>query len=218
MDPIPAETQLHQILADLDAGKLVFMESRGKVCHADEQCGIPWEKHPVLLPYLRLVPRPYIVELTYPPTPRGKAGPVQPKARVIRPKISACTVVGHPHLYVSKPYACPKRLRLCSGEGRDSWACPLSPQTTDWNWGEGATIRYLDQVALWVLKTAVWTASGGSVLSLGRWMGPATPHGPADLLASMRPSDPCNCGSGKTYKTCHMKLDLARIVQIQLSK
>lgn len=97
---------------------------------------------------------------------------------------------------------------MYAGVGGESWACPISPQSTGWQWRRGATVYYLEQVALWILKSAVWIATGGGILESATWLGPDTPHGPLHLLTTVRPDDSCWCGSGSAYEACHRRLDL----------
>lgn len=199
MDPIPHEEELHQVLADLDAGIGVSVGHRGKVGHSKVQCGVPLESHAVLFPHTRLTPLCYLVELTYQRPPQNAAGPAQPRARIVSPEISVRTYPKHPHMYV--------------GNGFDSWACPLSPQDTRWTWGKGATVSYLDQVAIWLLKTAVWIATGAGIAGLGKWLGLDTSHAALDLLRMIGPTDPCWCGRGVRYEKCHMQLDVSRAIR-----
>lgn len=192
--PIPEAEELHQVLADLDREREVWILRRGQVSHSP-QCTDPPETHPSVLPQLRLVRRSYLVELIYPPFSQGPAGPVHPRARVVDPEISHRTYLTHPHMFVD-----PKN--------DDSWACPISPQSTNWQWRRGATLQYLDQVALWILKSAVWIATGGGIMQSARWLGPDTSHLPLDVLTSIRPGDLCRCGNGHPYETCHMRRDM----------
>lgn len=197
MKPIPEGEELHRVLADLDRGDEVYIRRRGQVGHSPN-CGQAWDQHPQLLPNLRLNPHPYVVELTYLPAREGEAGPVHPRARVIDPEISHRTYLTHPHMFVDR-------------DNDDSWACPIAPHATDWKWRKGATVEYLDQLAIWLLKTAVWLATGGGILPSATWIGPAAPHGPADVLAS--PSHvACRCGSGAEYSRCHVPRDVGALL------
>jgi len=201
MRPIPNEDELPAVLADLKRGEQVCVRKRGEIGHSPE-CSQP--HHEVVLPRLRLSRRPYVVELTYPSSPTGDAGPLHPRAKVIDPEISHRTHPSHPHMYV--------------GPGEESWACPMSPQSTAWRWRRGATVRYLDQVALWILKSAVWIATGGGILESATWLGPDTPHSPFDLLGSVRPGDPCWCGRGTAYEACHQRGDIERAIFLSVSR
>lgn len=193
MNPIPAREELRQVLADLEQGREVCIRKRGQVGHFPD-CEEPWDIHAKLLPRLRLDPRPYVVELIYPPFLNGDTGANHPRARVIDPEISRRTYPAHPH------------------PGSNSYACPISPQATDWCWREGATLRYLDQVTLWILKSAVWILTGGGILASAAWLGPASPHGPLDHLRSIDPAGPCWCGEGKTYGACHTQWDIEEAI------
>ena len=194
IDPIPLENELHAVLYDLDTGVDVAIGQEGRVDHSEMGCGIALGSHPIILSHVRIPRQPYLVELTYPATAHSMAGPVHPKARVLVPEISAHTRPRHPHLHVS--------------EDLDSWACPLSPHATHWDWDKGATLRYLDQVAIWILKTAIWTATGGGVLRESRWLGPYAPHDPQEVLNTVSLEAPCRCGGGRAYRHCHLMLDV----------
>jgi len=195
MSPIPRADELHEILYDLDQGNLVCVGVNGLVAHDNHTCEKTAD-HELLLPRLKLTPVSYQVDLIYPPAPFVRGRPVQPRAKVMAPALNAATCPRHPHLYLAR--------------GDESWACPLSPQSTSWTWGPGATLAYLDQVALWLLKTVVWLATGGGILSFGKWLGPDTPHGALDLLSSVSATDPCWCGNGRSYEDCHRARDIQR--------
>lgn len=193
MNPIPAQHELGAVLNDLDRGLEVWIGGAGQVSHSPGECGMSLDRHPATLPDLQLTPRPYTVELMYPSTSLAAAGSVHPKAKVIDPEISHRTYSSHPHMY----YA-----------GGESYACPLSPQDTKWRWRKGATRQYLDQVALWLLKTAVWIATSiAGIFPPGRWLGPDTSHEPLYLLGSIDIGSPCWCGSGRSYGACHRPSD-----------
>ncbi len=193
VEPIPGQKQLPLVLADLSDARSVYFEPGGRIRHSPD-CSLREDGHPRLLPRLRVVARRYTVEFEYPPARCGEAGPKHPRARVLQPEVSARTFPDHPHLNRTE-------------DGSDSWACPIAPHTTDWKWREGATVEYLDQLAIWLLKTAVWLATGLGILGCATWIGPDAPHRPADVLAS--PSDAaCRCGSGAGYGRCHMPRDM----------
>lgn len=198
MNPIPDESELGYILADLDVGTGVAVDQQGKVQHSKLQCKIPMDCHPILLPNIKIMWHTYLVDLIYRPPIKNAIWPRQPKARIISPEISFQTYPNHPHMYVS---------------GNESWACPLSPQDKQWQWGKGATVSYLDQLAIWLLKTAVWMATGAGIAGLGKWIGASTSHDPLSLLQTIRSIDPCWCGSGLCYEKCHMQVDAMRAIR-----
>lgn len=197
MKPISPPAELPMVLNHLQEGTGVCVDLHGRVRH-DDRCKAGCE-HPLVLPRLTLAENTsYEVSFVYPGTPFIRGRPVQPRAKILRPVIDAATFSGHPHLY--------------QGKNGEVWACPLSPQTSTWTWEPGATLAYLDQLAIWLLKTAVWFATGGGILSLGNWLGPDTPHGALNLLASVGESDPCWCGRGLTYADCHRETDFFRAI------
>lgn len=204
MEPIPDEEELHYILYDLNRGASVAIGQEGKISHSRMHCELPLECHQSLLPKVRLSSIRYLVDLMYPIIPYSNAGPIQPKVHIIMPEISAQVYPKHPHMYGN--------LR------QDSWACPLSPQYSQWNWEKGATISYLDQIAIWILKTAIWAKTGAGIASLGIWIGPDTSHEPLSLINNINPTDPCWCGSGVCYSQCHMQFDALQALRKRITE
>ena len=195
MDPIPPRDELLPLLEALHSGREVSVGLRGRARSAEssshELSAVLGESVPALV-----VPRrPYIVELQYPATTAGPAGPVHPKASVLQPEMSIRSYPGHPHMNL--------------GPRDDSWPCPVSPHVTSWSWRAGATWWYLAQVALWIVKTEVWGRTGGGISSWGLWLGDAESHAPTYVVQAVRHRGPCRCGTGKSYKDCHLESDLA---------
>lgn len=193
IDPIPYESDLLYVIADLDRGMDIDIGQNGKIYHSSSRCRVPLEDHQVLLPKLALPQQRYKVQLTYRGPRKMAIASTQPKTRILDPEISYKTFPLHPHMY--------------RGKQDDSWACPLSPQLTKWEWGAGATVMYLDQVAIWLLKTAIWIVTGAGIAGLGKWIGPDTPHDKLHLIRDTGLSNPCWCGSGIAYRNCHFKSD-----------
>lgn len=101
-----------------------------------------------------------VASLTYPVAGQGKTWAEHPKVRVLDPAIADVYPL-HPHIFRRS-------------DPQDAWACPVSPQDNRWTWKSGATVAYLDQVAIWLLKTQVWATTGVGAAGLGKWVGPAT--------------------------------------------
>ena len=192
MDPIPFPEDLALVLADLEAEEAVSIGLNGKIRHSRD-CTTPREKHQKRGLALRLANRRFTAELEFPPNLFAGSGPVHPKFRVLDPVTSLRTHPAHPHLF---------------GDIRtgDAWACPITAQKTTWQWDRGATLEYLDQCAIWLLKTEVWAATGGR--GFGWWVGPSTSHQPRDVLRETDSEGPCRCGSGQKYKECCFVRDL----------
>lgn len=201
--PTPDPLDLPWVLADLDRNETVSLGLAGRVSHSPGQCGQPAGEHPTLLAKPALPSTAYLVELVYPPRPEGRAGPTHPRARILMPELSRHTLQNHPHLVIDPS----------SGT---SWACPMPPHATAWTWEPEATVKYLDQVAIWLLKTEVWRATGGNALpSLGRWLGAEAPHHPSVLLREAHPEGPCRCGSGEAYRQCHLGRDATDFLRLR---
>lgn len=190
INPSPDTKDLNSVLADLDRGNAVSISTCGKIAHS-LNCSIPLNDHPVILPRLRLLKTAYSVEIWIQYSHDGTQWPIHPKAYIVHPEISLRKYSYHPHL---------------SGDVNCSWACPISPQDNTWRWEPGSLLKYLDQLAIWILKTEIWVQTGGSA-SLGRWIGPATSHDPLDCIGSITLGNPCRCGSGKCYSDCHYSQD-----------
>lgn len=186
VSPVTSPSRLPHVLADLDANLLVEILMNGEVGHAAE-CDRP--DHQLERYGIRIPQQIYVVELEYPAHEHGAGGPMHPRARVVKPPITARTMEKHPHMYATP-------------EGSDSWACPVAPHDAGWSWREGGTVAYLDQVSIWILKSLVWWRTGGGIPGFGRWLGSEATHDPRILLATDREA-PCPCGSGKWYATCH---------------
>lgn len=195
MKPIPYDDWLQIILADLDTGKPVTVGDRGRVGHSST---CPTEGHATFTPTLHLPPREYHISLTYPVITRGDVSSAHPKVRLLIPDIVKM-YPAHPHLFWHP-------------NGQDAWACPISPQDNLWKWKRGATVAYLDQVAIWLLKTETWIATGGGIAGMGKWIGPAAGHRPLEHLTAISPTAPCWCGRGLRYEKCHMKAEIEQAV------
>ena len=67
-------------------------------------------------------------------------------------------------------------------------------------------LAYLDQLAIWLLKTAVW-------MEHRRWLGPDTGHDPRFLLHGTKASGACWCGSGRRYGDCHLDSNAVAVMR-----
>lgn len=196
MSPVTSSDRLPYALADLDANRSVCLRLNGEVGHAAECPALAGEhaQYPLVLR-----PTTYVVRLDYPEHEYDRAGPVHPQARVLEPAVTIQTMPQHPHLFTTL-------------DRSDSWACPIAPHQAHWTWHEGGTVMYLDQVAIWLLKTIVWWRTGGGVLRFGRWLGDDASHDPLVLLGTDARS-PCPCGSGKKYGNCHRQSHLEAVLR-----
>lgn len=196
--PAPEKSEQGRLLEDLQLGHTVGVGRNGGVRHRSDDC-LNEGKHPETLSGLRLPNRSWLIELAYPPAP-GNPFPIHPRARVVLPNLDSQVVYAHPHMH-----------KAFGARIQDAWACPLPPHSTEWQWYPGATLAYLDQVAIWVLKTEVWLATGGGIGQLGVWLGESASHEPGDVLAEVNPQGPCRCGRGLRYAECHLVSDLAAL-------
>ncbi len=203
MAPIPEASELSTILFDLQQNKGASIGHQGKIFHSEIQCSERTESHQQLFPNVKIWQHHFTVQLIYRKPPQGALFSTQPKARILSPEISAKKYPSHPHIYSNITRT-------------DSWACPLSPQHTEWSYKKGATIEYLDQLSIWILKTMVWVATGG-VVGIGKWVGADTPHNKSYLLKTVGPSEPCWCGSGRKYSNCHLQPDALQSLNERLT-
>jgi hypothetical protein len=194
--PTPEKDELGYVLADLEEGLPMSIYPHGKVGHSLE-CKTSAGSHARLLAGLTLLHQEYSVDLVILPPLKGATWAPHPRAYVINPEVSIKTHPNHPHMNTGY---------------NESWACPTSPQDGGWTWRKGTTVAYLDQVAIWLLKTAVWAKTGAGIVGLGKWVGPATSHDPASVV-SIGQQDPCRCGSGLKYGQCHFRADVVQLTR-----
>lgn len=196
MEPAPLQPDASIIYEDLDLGNPVSIGTDGKIWHS-ENCQFAHDRTRQKWSSIHICQRRIRVELEYPANLVGLVGPIHPRFRVL-----SHGIIGqlHPHLFQWKG-------------GDDRWACPVAPHGTDWNWDDGGTLGYLDQCALWLLKTELWNATGGdSFPSLASWIGPDAGHQPAEVMSEAKENGPCRCGSGNEYRRCCMVADKALLM------
>lgn len=178
MNPYPPPEEMYQVLADLEANGGVDLSTHGRVRHADDCVlpdhvlrTVPWDASEVK----RIPVEPLLVELAY------RRPPGHPRVTCITPAWSKLTLPDHPHFYLP------------------NGICPLFPPDGDWTWSEDTAADYLQNVALWALKTWVWLATGRHGRAI--WLGSEQGHSPEDLRIA-RPNAQCTCGSGLPFDSC----------------
>ncbi len=174
-EPIPPPDEVTLVIADLDRGGDVEVERHGRVRH-HRRCHAAHQLRQEL-EGVAIPATPFLVDLTlYPP-------PVHPKARILDPEISLRRFPGHPHFYAP------------------DIVCPIFPPEGTWSWHRHLISDYLDQVAIWLVKSSVWIVTHAT-RGRGIWLGPDAPHDPQTLLRTVRPDDDCPCAMGQKYKRC----------------
>src|SRR5258705_1185522 len=76
--------------------------------------------------------------------------------------------------------------------------CAYRPGDGEWSWRIGDLVLFLDFVAIYLAKHAVWVRTGAD--NGGLWIGPHASHAPRDLVAQLDPLGECRCGSGDRYR------------------
>lgn len=194
MEPAPTPEDAPLVFEDLALGNAVSVGISGMIGHS-RNCGFAHDQLSHHWSSIRLSNRQLSVELEYPASLNGIVGPVHPRFRVISPGIIRRH---HPHLFHENT-------------GKDQWACPITPHGTAWNWEHGGTLEYLDQCALWLLKSEVWVTTGGEVFPwLGHWLGPDSGHQILELIKDAKLDGPCRCGKGTAFGDCCYSGDLRR--------
>jgi hypothetical protein len=74
--------------------------------------------------------------------------------------------------------------------------CGFAPWKYPWNPDGSPIVGFVDHSLLWLFKQTVYSQSK-------HWLGSETPHTTEFLLKTIKPTEPCYCGSGKNYADCH---------------
>ena len=130
--------------------------------------------------------------------------PVHPKAISIFPEISSAVFPNQPHLFRPEPRAGLPELPTLMPDA----LCAYRPGDGEWSWRLGDLVLFLDFVAIYLAKHAVWVRTGAD--NGGVWIGPHASHAPRDLITQLDPLGECRCGSGDRYRDCHLAVDQAR--------
>ncbi|MBN4059330.1 SEC-C domain-containing protein [Dehalococcoides mccartyi] len=104
---------------------------------------------------------------------------------------------------------------VMSRHGHLNWdksACVFYASTAGaWNPVENTLSEYVDQLAIWILKSEIWIARG-ALPDLAGWPGPGQSH---ELHVLLRASvnSRCECGSGRPYGTCHRPVHMKELLR-----
>jgi SEC-C motif-containing protein len=74
--------------------------------------------------------------------------------------------------------------------------CGFAPWEHPWNPDVSQIVDSVDHSLIWLFKQTVYSQSK-------HWLGSETPHSTEFLLRTIKPAEPCYCGSGKNYADCH---------------
>ena len=87
---------------------------------------------------------------------------------------------------------------------RHNWGstgiCAFAPWEYPWDLETSQIIEFVDHSLIWLLKWNVFAQTD-------KWLGRETSHDRRFLLNTIRPSQRCYCGLGKSYENCHRRLD-----------
>ncbi len=74
--------------------------------------------------------------------------------------------------------------------------CGFAPWKHPWNPDVSQIVDCVDHSLIWLFKQTVYSQSK-------HWLGSETPHSTEFLIKTIKPTEPCYCGSGKNYADCH---------------
>jgi hypothetical protein len=191
-----ADADVLTVVDDLAAGETVLVRS-GSLLH-DPSCRREHRRptYAELLRGARAVSF-SIRMIVWPP-------PAHPKAVAIYPEISSAVFKNQPHLFRPEPYVGMPEVRSPMPDA----ICTYRPGDGEWSWPTRDLVDFLDFVAIYLAKHAVWVRTGGD--DGGLWIGPQASHAARDLVRELNPDGECRCGSGTRYRDCHLQFDRAR--------
>lgn len=128
--PVPPTEEIFVILADLDRGRDVSVEPRGRLRHR-LACQGPHQLRGSL-EELTLEDQTFLVEATF------YTMTEDPRGRILEPEVSRRIFPSHPHFYDI------------------DIICPVFPPDRSWAWSTHLVTDYLNHVALWLIKSMVW--------------------------------------------------------------
>jgi len=78
--------------------------------------------------------------------------------------------------------------------------CGFAPWEHPWDPDVSQIVDFVDHSLIWLFKQTVYSQSK-------HWLGSETPHNTEFLLKTIKPTEPCYCGSAKNYADCHRALN-----------
>lgn len=174
----PEQGELHRVVNDLEHERTVDMSTNGQIlesdtCTADHEVPVDID---AIRHHLDSIPDIWTVMIMYP------SSVADPKTWLKPSWWSAKTLTRHGHL------------------NSDGSACVFYAPSNAWNPSENTLAQYVDQLAIWILKTEIWVARGAHSQHRG-WPGPGQSHDLSVLLKAPV-SSRCQCGSGANYRDC----------------
>jgi hypothetical protein len=74
--------------------------------------------------------------------------------------------------------------------------CGFAPWEHPWDPDVSQIVDFVDHSLIWLFKQTVYSQSK-------HWLGSEIPHSAKFLLKTIKPTQPCYCGSGTNYADCH---------------
>lgn len=74
--------------------------------------------------------------------------------------------------------------------------CGFAPWKHPWNPDVSQIVDFVDHSLIWLFKQTIYSQSN-------HWLGTEMPHSTKFLIKTIKPTEPCHCGSGKNYSDCH---------------
>lgn len=175
------DDEIWKLITDLDSPKRpsIGVCGNGSLGHLDD-CT---EDHAALRDDVRraLTPLPalgasYFIEVIYPKPP------AYPFVRALEPRISISEFPDMPH---------PLKDR--------AGLCVSYPPDLGWTFERDGAARFADDAVLYLARHTLWLRLSGKVRQ--PWLGAWASHHPLDLIKA-RPTDPCQCGTGRPFGNC----------------
>jgi len=83
---------------------------------------------------------------------------------------------------------------------RHTWGvdeiCGFAPWEYPWDSNTSSIVEFIDHMMIWLIKWNVFAQTS-------EWIGSEKRHDKKFLIKTIRPTQPCYCGSGKLYELCH---------------
>lgn len=90
--------------------------------------------------------------------------------------------------------------KITQDSRRHTWGtdeiCGFAPWKYPWDPIKSSMVGFIDHMMIWLVKWNVFAETK-------EWIGSETSHDKNFLMKTIRPAEPCYCGSGRNYEICH---------------